>query len=70
MYILHSYDRTGFFVESDWEDLADLKDSIRKSISKFMLDEHYNVVVELQFDRVQIWDDEGQVLEYKWFEEN
>ena len=70
MYILHSYDRTGFFVESDWEDLADLKDSIRKSISKFMLDEHYNVVVELEFDRVQIWDDESQVLEYKWFEEN
>lgn len=69
MYILHSYDRTGFFVESDWEDLADLKDSIRKSISKFMLDEHYNVVVELQFNRVQVWDDEGQIFEYKWFEE-
>ena len=70
MYILHSYDRTGFFVESDWEDLADLKDSIRKSISKFMLDEHYNVVVELEFDRVQVWDDEGEIIEYKWFEEN
>ena len=70
MHILNVHDRTGFFVESEWEDLADLKDSVRKSISKFMLDEHYNVVVELQFDRVQIWDDEGQVLEYKWFEEN
>lgn len=67
MHILQVHDRTGFFVESEWEDLADLKDNVRNRISKFMLDEHYNVVVELQFNRVQIWDDEGQVLEYKWF---
>ena len=67
MYTLQVHDRTGFFVESEWEDLADLKDNVRNRISKFMLDEHYNVVVELQFNRVQIWDDEGQVLEYKWF---
>ena len=70
MHILHVYDRTGFFVESEWEDLADLKDNVRNRISKFLLDEHYNVVVELQFNRVQIWDDEGQVFEYKWFDNN
>ena len=70
MHILHVHDRTGFFVESEWEDLADLKDNVRTRISKFMLDEHYNVVVELQFNRVQIWDDESQVLEYRWFEVN
>lgn len=69
MYILHVHDRTGFFVESEWGDLADLKDNVRNRISKFMLDEHYNVVVELQFNRVQIWDDEGLVIEYKWFED-
>lgn len=68
MYILQIYDRTGFFVESEWEDLANLKDRVRNSISKFMLDEHYNVVVELQFNRAQVWDDEGQIFEYKWFE--
>lgn len=67
MHILNVHDRTGFFVESEWEDLEDLKDNVRNRISKFMLDEHYNVVVELQFNRVQIWDDEGQVFEYKWF---
>ena len=67
MHILHVHDRTGFFVESEWEDLADLKDHVRNRISKFMLDENYNVVVELQFNRVQVWDDESQVLEYKWF---
>ena len=70
MHILQVHDRTGFFVESEWEDLADLKDNVRNRISKFMLDEHYNVVVELQFNRVQIWDDEFQVFEYKWFEAN
>lgn len=70
MYTLHIHDRTGFFAESEWEDLADLKDRVRNSISKFMLDEHYNVVVELQFNRVQIWDDEGQIFEYKWFTNN
>lgn len=69
MYTLNVYDRTGFFSESEWEDLADLKDNVRTRISKFMLDEHYNVVVELQFNRVQIWDDEGQIFEYKWFSE-
>lgn len=69
MYILHVHDRTGFFVESEWEDLADLKDNVRTRISKFMLDENYNVVVELQFNRVQVWDDEGQIFEYKWFED-
>ena len=67
MHILQVHDRTGFFVESEWEDLADLKDHVRNRISKFMLDENYNVVVELQFNRVQVWDDESQVLEYKWF---
>ena len=67
MHILQVHDRTGFFVESEWEDLADLKDNVRNRISKFMLDENYNVVVELQFNRVQVWDDESQVLEYKWF---
>lgn len=67
MHILNVHDRTGFFVESEWEDLEDLKDNVRNRISKFMLDENYNVVVELQFNRVQIWDDEGQVFEYKWF---
>ena len=68
MHILNVHDRTGFFVESEWEDLEDLKDNVRNRISKFMLDENYNVVVELQFNRVQVWDDEGQILEYKWFE--
>ena len=68
MHILQVHDRTGFFVESEWEDLADLKDNVRNRISKFLLDEHYNVVIELQFNRVQVWDDESQVLEYKWFE--
>ena len=68
MYTLHIYDRTGFFVESEWDELTDLKDAVRASISKFLLDEHYNVVIELQFNRVQVWDDESQVFEYKWFE--
>lgn len=69
MYSLHVYDRTGFFAESEWEDLADLKDYVRDRIAKFMLDEHYAVVVEPPFNRVEIWDDEGRVLEYKWFSE-
>lgn len=68
MHILQVHDRTGFFSESEFDDPADLRIQVIESIKNFLLNPNYNVVFEEHFNRVQIWDDEGQIFEYKWFE--
>lgn len=67
MYTLHYNNRTRMFIETEFEEFEDLRVYVVEQIKAFLLDETYNVVFEPRFNRVQVWDDESEVLEYRWF---
>lgn len=70
MYSLHYNNRSGMFLEKEFDYFSDLRKYVVSNIQDFLMNDEYAVHFEMDMNRVQVWDNESEVLEYRWFLEN
>ena len=68
MYVLRRYDSFNAATDKEFDSFVDLRHFVVDGLKDYLLNDLYNVYFEPEFNRVQVWDSEGQIIEYGWFE--